>query len=831
MTRRMWASLLVLAGAVGAADDLVGQCELDWAAGLASPYVQGRVYALTVFDDGSGPALYVGGSLAGAGGIVASGIIKWNGTTWSPLGSGVGEYEDVYALTVFDDGSGPALYAGGDFSTAGGVPANGIAKWDGKTWRALGSGVAGLRATVRALVVFDDGSGPALYAGGSFERAGGVDAWNIARWDGTTWSPVGEGTNGTVYALAVFDDGRGPALFAAGAFTEAGGVGANYVARWDGTKWSALGEGVGGGDWPQAYALTVYDPPGPQAGPGLYVGGNFLRAGEVVANHIARWDGATWSALGAGMGGGATEPPEVRSLIVFDDGHGQALYAGGRFRSAGGVGASCIARWDGAAWSALGAGTSSTVFALAGFDDGAGPALYVGGQFTKAGEHVAHAMAKWKGSQWVLLGRGVSTTVEALTIFDDGSGPGLYAAGWLRGAGGVSADHIARWDGLTWAPLGAGTDTAIHALAVFDDGSGPALYAGGEFRRAGGGPASRVAGWDGKRWSALGAGLTGLSPMVLALAAFDDGRGPALFVGGQFSHAGDVAATCIARWDGHTWSALGSGTDDAVWALEVFDDGRGPALYVGGQFAHAGGVRVNRIAKWDGHTWWPLGSGMDGFGHVNALTVFDDGTGPALYAGGWMSTAGGVPVNRVAKWDGVKWSDVGYGVYGGDNYCVLALTVFDDGSGPALYAAGRFTETANGPAKHIAKWDGKRWSALGDGLSGGTYLPGTLVHALGVYDDWTGPHLYAGGMFTGAGRVSSGYIAKWGCVLGTLIGDLNCDGRVNRLDIDPFVLALSDPDAYAKAYPKCNRLLADVNQDGVPDNFDIDPFVALLTGK
>ncbi|MBL8879811.1 MAG: hypothetical protein JNG88_11890 [Phycisphaerales bacterium] len=61
-------------------------------------------------------------------------------------------------------------------------------------------------------------------------------------------------------------------------------------------------------------------------------------------------------------------------------------------------------------------------------------------------------------------------------------------------------------------------------------------------------------------------------------------------------------------------------------------------------------------------------------------------------------------------------------------------------------------------------------------------------------------------------------------------GDLNCDGVVNNFDIDPFVLALVDPDAYAAAWPNCNRDNADANGDGNVDNFDIDPFVALLTG-
>ncbi|MGE0481317.1 MAG: hypothetical protein AB7Q17_12680 [Phycisphaerae bacterium] len=61
-------------------------------------------------------------------------------------------------------------------------------------------------------------------------------------------------------------------------------------------------------------------------------------------------------------------------------------------------------------------------------------------------------------------------------------------------------------------------------------------------------------------------------------------------------------------------------------------------------------------------------------------------------------------------------------------------------------------------------------------------------------------------------------------------GDLNCDRFVNNFDIDPFVLALVDPAAYAAAFPNCDRLRADINNDGAVDNFDIDPFVELLTG-
>ncbi|MBK8914341.1 MAG: hypothetical protein IPM64_07005 [Phycisphaerales bacterium] len=62
-------------------------------------------------------------------------------------------------------------------------------------------------------------------------------------------------------------------------------------------------------------------------------------------------------------------------------------------------------------------------------------------------------------------------------------------------------------------------------------------------------------------------------------------------------------------------------------------------------------------------------------------------------------------------------------------------------------------------------------------------------------------------------------------------GDMNCDRRLDLFDIDPFVLAIVDADAYSAAFPDCSQLNADVNRDGVFNGFDIDPFVDLLVGN
>lgn len=97
--------------------------------------------------------------------------------------------------------------------------------------------------------------------------------------------------------------------------------------------------------------------------------------------------------------------------------------------------------------------------------------------------------------------------------------------------------------------------------------------------------------------------------------------------------------------------------------------------------------------------------------------------------------------------------------------------------------------------------------------------------------------LNANGSFTlnGAGAYSTQGIAPrsmatWKPPQLYALGDMNCDGVVDILDINPFILALSDPAAYAAAYPDCDRNLADVNGDGEIDILDINPFIALIAG-
>ena len=289
--------LLVVGGLAGVAR---AQCATQWLpgedqegvyAGLAT--TAGVVHAVAPWDpDGSGPmptSVVVGGCFTRAGTTPVANLAVYSsqpGVSWSRSMPGLsrnGSSGVVYAFATLPNGD---LVVGGHFTAAGGVPANGIARWNGLSWSPLGLGVqtvAGGSGIVQSIVTLPNGD---ILAGGSFATAGGQSAPGIARWDGTAWSSMSAGMNGTVYAIDTASNGD---VLAGGAFTTAGGVAAQGLARWDGANWSSMGAGLNGG----VFAISVM-PNGD-----VIAGGQFTASGASSANRIARWDGSSWSALAA----------------------------------------------------------------------------------------------------------------------------------------------------------------------------------------------------------------------------------------------------------------------------------------------------------------------------------------------------------------------------------------------------------------------------------------------------------------------------------------------------------------------------------------------------
>jgi hypothetical protein len=586
-----------------------------------------------------GTNLYVGGSFTNAGGVLNTNIARFDGTNWHSLGGGIGYYNSlgsyVYTLELHNG----KLYAGGIFTNAGSVMASNVAVWNGSSWSALGSGSAnGVNNSISALAF----QGDDLYVGGSFSVAGGVSAQGIAKWDGASWSPLGAGCKAPNGSTAVTCIGiLGSDVYVGGSFTNAGGVTARAFAKWDGLSWTT---------WPTTDGVFQYplnDVPNRMVvkDGSLYIGGNFNQAGDVNANHVARWDGNNFYALGEKPANGIATPPiNVSCIGQADDG----IYVGGLFTAAGRTLANRIARFDGTNWFDVGGGTmggassANRVLAIA----GRGNEVFVGGTFTGVGGYSVNNIARWDGANWSNMGLGFDSSVGVLAaspnaVYAGGSFTNVFDPPYI-----VTVNHIAMWDGFNWYNLGSGfnLNSSVNAIAV----SGGNVYVGGTFTNAGGITANRIAMWNGSSWSSLGTGsANGTSGTVLAIAV----NGSDVYVGGTFTNAGGLVVRGIAKWDGANWSGLGSGATGTsaaeVRALAFSNDGK---LYCSGRFTNISGVAASSIARWDGTKWEALGSGF----FADSAIVRGVGLairGDDVYAVGTFAGAGLTESSGIARWN------------------------------------------------------------------------------------------------------------------------------------------------------------------------------------
>ncbi|MBU0763430.1 MAG: T9SS type A sorting domain-containing protein [Bacteroidetes bacterium] len=117
--------------------------------------------------------LYAGGYFSSAGGIPVHSIAAWDGENWHDVGGGFDT--DIRAFCRYKG----SIYVGFWADDAQGFEANRIARWDGCQWHTLdGDTTNGTDWVVYALEVYKD----ALYVGGNYTLAGGIPADGLARW-------------------------------------------------------------------------------------------------------------------------------------------------------------------------------------------------------------------------------------------------------------------------------------------------------------------------------------------------------------------------------------------------------------------------------------------------------------------------------------------------------------------------------------------------------------------------------------------------------------------------------------------------------------------------
>jgi hypothetical protein len=298
-----------------------------WSAYATPSPLTGDVHAIAW--DYSHIKLYVGGTFTNAGGNGSADFLAvWNGSNWAPFCGPLGG--SVAALQII----GSTLYVGGAFQNGGGIPnANYLIACDLNTGAARAVGKPGdINGGVYALTADSKGT---LYAGGQFINMAGIPAADhVASFDGS-WHAMGTGPStggGAVddYVRSIASNGT-DVFIGTDSVNVAGIPQADHVARWNGSMWSALGANSAGTDgWLPAsafiYAIAA-------KGSQVVATGSFQNAnGNPLADDIANFDGTTWAPVGSnGAGNGPWIGNGLAVAIIGND-----IYAGGNFTSAGG---------------------------------------------------------------------------------------------------------------------------------------------------------------------------------------------------------------------------------------------------------------------------------------------------------------------------------------------------------------------------------------------------------------------------------------------------------------------------------------------------------------
>lgn len=661
---------------------------------------------------------------------------------------------EVPPIRAMASGADAALYVGGRFQFFADTEANGIVKWDGTRWSVLGTGLEGW---VREIATDARGN---VYVLGSLTVHG--TAANVAHWDGDSWSSMGT-TPSPTHDIAV--NSEGSLYVGGGYFTSEFGSRGKGLLRWNGNGWTTLIEvGVVNHVVTDAnghlYAFgfqsdfstdaSVWEPSSsvgvPIPNPGRVLDATAGPDGGIIvavrseppSSGVRRWNGFEWKTLGS-------RENHSTPVAVAASPSGEVFVA--REHNEGLV---TIERWDGARWNitdslrSAGQGAPPPAVIVSSMEWFNGDRV-IGGHFRETESGIGNLVG-WDGTRSVELikpGWGANGPINAFASDDDGN---LYAGGQFTRIGGIKASNIARWDGVQWWPVGDLTDGYVAALEVAQDGS---LFAGGRFRRAGAMERDGIARWDGRGWAPLGDGLrnpgwqeTGSARVI---ESDEEGR---LYVAGLFTQAGDIEVDGRAIWDGERWQAFGNGLDPyfSIRALAVL---KPDSIYAGGSSTPINGRPAEGVAYWDGEEWSVVGGGMTypyGKALISSLLPSDG----KLIAGGLFYEAGGVPATHLAEWDGDQWRPLATeGTTAGPNSMVRAVSRDEAGR---VFIAGGFQYVLTTEARRVAMWDGAQWHALGAGISG-TTLDAVAVDARG--------DVFFGGSFDMAGTTGSANIARW----------------------------------------------------------------------
>jgi hypothetical protein len=352
----------------------------------------------------------------------------------------------------------------------------------------------------------------------------------------------------------------------------------------------------------------------------------------------------SWNKIDVGAG-----DPELEAMCSDRLGN---IYLGGYCTD--GTGHMALLKFNGLTYSVLGgipndpsylgqvlwtcSDTSNNIYAVGEFYDDSGNSF----------------IAKWNGSTWSQITSGNDTLSIGGPLCTDNFG-NLYTVGYgpLSTVGSTVIEHsnIYKWDGVSWTIVGGPTmglnpNGGVNSICADKFGN---LYAVGLIVDSSDtvSPTSYlgelcVEKWDGSSWSVLGgAGIAPYSPIGI-LSVICDTAGNVYAAGDTWHSSGDN----VFKWNGTSWSVLGGASshmlnaNGPIWSLCTDKYGN---IYAAGDFTDSTPVAQSNeyVAKWDGTSWSELGSGS-GRLHPNGriASIASDSYGNIYACGDLVTDAG-----------------------------------------------------------------------------------------------------------------------------------------------------------------------------------------------
>lgn len=527
----------------------------------------------------------------------------------------------------------------------------------------------GFNSYVRVMAEYDTD----LYVAGYFSAVNNVEAPGLVRWNGSAWETVASNlqrysfywSRGSIYDMCDLNG----SLYVVGSFDKIDDNLISQIARYDGASWSAVGSVLPNST---VQSVTAYNNL-------LVIGGSFTQIGASVAYYIGAWNGSSWIPLNAPFE--VSDHSYVNEMIEYDG----KLYVTGSYVSTLGEFLLC---YDGSVWTEAVEQTAGIpdlrplkdMYELSVYDN----KLIAYGKFAQPDDSIITTMAAWDGLTWEEMPL-PANGVDKMVVNNDT----LFV---------ISNEHIEFWDGMSWIA----EQTAYHGQMMDAISYNNTIVTGGNIIHSNT-MHDYIAKWETNSFTSF---YTlpgkGLDYPVTSFALYNN----QLICGGEFYFAGSEYRRNISAYDGTSWQIVG----DSDITFTNYMGVKCLYEYNGNILASGYNNQDFPVLQYDGVSWTEFVT-FPFFTRIEDMIEYD---GMMIFSGNLTYFDGVDSSHNLVGYDGANFHTFGTGTLGNNMHpnlqnVITSLEVYDN----KLIIGGCFSWVDSVYMPRFAAWDGSSWSDLG----------------------------------------------------------------------------------------------------------------------